>query len=273
MLIDTHAHLDYPDFAPDFDAVLARAKEAGVTEVVSIGTRLDSSRRALALAQSHPGIVHAAVGIHPCDVGSESLSQLDALRALAREPGVAALGETGLDYYRLPGAKEAPDDPVLAAEIDERIKKWQAEVFRAQLEIAAETGLNVVIHQRGDCWADTLHILKDFTGKLRGVFHCFGGTPEQATEVIALGHLVSFTGIVTFKNAELVHQTARTVPLDQFMVETDCPYLAPVPHRGKRCEPAHTRLVAEKIAELRGLPLAEIAAATTKTARGFFRMG
>ncbi|SDU26476.1 TatD DNase family protein [Verrucomicrobium sp. GAS474] len=273
MLIDTHAHLDYPDFAPDFDAVLARSKEAGVTGIVSIGTRIDSSRRALGLAQKYPGVVHAAVGIHPCDVGSESLSQIPLLREMAKEKGVAAIGETGLDYYRLPGAKEAPEDPVLAAEIDEQVKKWQAEVFRAQLEIAAEAGLNVVIHQRGDCWADTLAVLKDFTGKLRGVFHCFGGSPAQAAEVIALGHLVSFTGIVTFKNAELVHQTARAVLLDQFMVETDCPYLAPVPHRGKRCEPAHTRLVAEKIAELRGIPLEELATATTKTARAFFRMG
>ncbi|HEY8967420.1 MAG TPA: TatD family hydrolase [Candidatus Methylacidiphilales bacterium] len=272
MLIDTHAHLDYPDFAPDFEAVLSRAKEAGVTEAVSIGTRIESSRSAVALAQKYPGVVHAAVGIHPCDVGSESLSQIPLLRELVKEKGVVAIGETGLDYYRLPGAKEAPDDPLLANEIDERVKGWQAEVFRAQLELAAEAGLNVVVHQRGDCWADTLAILKPYTGKLRGVFHCFGGTPAQAAEVIALGHLVSFTGIVTFKNAEVVHQTARTVPLDQFMVETDCPYLAPVPHRGKRCEPAHTRLVAERIADLRGIPLAEVAAATTKTARGFFRM-
>jgi TatD DNase family protein len=171
------------------------------------------------------------------------------------------VGEIGLDYHRL------PPDPAEAA----RVKEIQAEIFRAQLRLAAEAGHNVVIHQR-DSWDDTLAILKEFTGKVRGVFHCFGGTTAQAEELFALGHLVSFTGIVTFKNAPVVQQTVRAVPLDKFMVETDCPYLAPVPYRGKRCEPAHTRLVAERIADLRGIPLTEVAAATTATARAFFRL-
>ncbi len=201
------------------------------------------------------------MGIHPCDVGPESLSQVEALRELAGRLRVAAIGEIGLDYHRL------PED---AAEV-ERTKRLQAEVFRAQLQLAAETGHNAVIHQR-DSWDDTLAILKEFTGKMRGVFHCFGGTLAQAEELFALGHLVSFTGIVTFKNAAVAQETARAVPLDRFMVETDCPYLAPVPHRGKRCEPAHTRFVAEKIAALRGVSVEEIAAATTATARGFFRL-
>ena len=139
-------------------------------------------------------------------------------------------------------------------------------------ELAAEFGLNVVIHQR-DAWDDTLEILKNYTGRLRGVFHCFGNTPDQAKEILALGHLVSFTGIVTFKNAGLVRDVVAAIPPDSFMVETDCPYLAPVPHRGKRCEPAHTLLVAEKIAELRGTTLEEIAATTTRTAEHFFRLG
>ncbi len=136
--------------------------------------------------------------------------------------------------------------------------------------MTAELGLNAVIHQR-DSWDDTLMILREFTGKVRGVFHCFGGTLEQAQEVISLGHLVSFTGIVTFKNARQVQATAQDIAPDQFMVETDCPYLAPTPDRGKRCEPAHTRNVAEKIAQLRDASLEEIATRTTETARQFFK--
>ena len=128
----------------------------------------------------------------------------------------------------------------------------------------------MVIHQR-DAWDDTLEIMAPYAGKLRGVFHCFGGTLDQANEVLALGHLVSFTGIVTFKNGKQVREVAAQMPIDKFMVETDCPYLAPVPFRGKRCEPAHTRLVAEEIARTRGVPLEEIAGATTTTAEQFFR--
>ena len=143
-------------------------------------------------------------------------------------------------------------------------------MFEQQLDLAAELGLNVVIHQR-DAWNDTLDILRPYTGKVRGVFHCFGGTLEQATEVINLDHLVSFTGIVTFKNGAAVRELAAQVPLWKFMVETDCPYLAPVPFRGKRCEPAHTRIVAETIASARGITLDEIADATTETAEKFFR--
>ena len=149
-------------------------------------------------------------------------------------------------------------------------KSAQADAFRMQLDLALELGLNVVIHQRS-AWEDTLEVLRPYSGKLRGVFHCFGGTPEEAAEVAALGHLVSFTGIITFKNAEQVRLTAAAVPADGYMVETDCPYLAPVPYRGKRAEPAHTRLVAEKIAEVRGITLEEVAEATTRTAEGFFR--
>src|SRR5437588_358648 len=193
MLIETHAHLDYPDFAPDFDDVLRRATEAGVTRIITIGTSIESSRRAVDLAGKYPN-VFAVIGL----------------------------------------------------------------------------GLNVVIHQR-DAWEDTLSILQNYTGKVRGVFHCFGGSLGDANEVVDLGHLVSFTGIVTFKNGKEVRDVAAKVPIDKFMVETDCPYLAPVPFRGKRCEPAYTRLVAEEIAHARGISLEEIAGATTATAQEFFR--
>ena len=153
---------------------------------------------------------------------------------------------------------------------DAQYKAAQERLFRQQLEVAAELGLNVVIHQR-DAWEDTLRILRDYTGRVRGVYHCFGNSFEQAQEVIRLGHMVSFTGIVTFKNAPLVHDCARRIGAAHFMVETDCPYLAPAPHRGKRCEPAYTRLVAERIASLRGTSLEEVAARTTENAEQFFR--
>jgi TatD DNase family protein len=143
-------------------------------------------------------------------------------------------------------------------------------LFEQQLELAVEIGLNVVIHQR-DAWEDTLALMQPYGGKLRGVFHCFGGTLEQAIEIIDLDHLVSFTGIVTFKNGAAVREVAAQLPLWKFMVETDCPYLAPVPFRGKRCEPAHTRIVAETIAATRGIALDEIGRATSATAEEFFR--
>jgi TatD DNase family protein len=259
MLIDTHAHLDYTDYDPDRAEVIARAVDAGVTEIISIGTRIESSARAVELAENFPNI-WATVGIHPCDVDSAQEDAVEQLMKLAQSRRVVAVGEIGLDYHHLPEAPEAM----------EANKKLQARLFREQLALTAELGLNAVIHQR-DSWDDTLAILKEFTGKVRGVFHCFGGTLEQAREVIALGHLVSFTGIVTFKNARQVQATAQDMPFDQFMVETDCPYLAPTPDRGKRCEPMHTRRVAEQIAQLRMVRLEEVAARTTETAREFFK--
>jgi len=283
-LIETHAHLDYPDFAPDLEGVISRAAEAGVTRIISIGTGLESSRRAVALAERFPN-VHAVVGIHPTNVTEEGLDFLPALGELARHPKVVAIGETGIDYHHVPEELQAPKvadvDSALLAQShgdQERLiaegawKSAQADAFRMQLDLAVELGLNVVIHQRS-AWEDTLEVLRPYTGKLRGVFHCFGGTAEEAAEVASLGHLVSFTGIITFKNAEQVRLTAAAVAADGYMVETDCPYLAPVPYRGKRAEPAHTLLVAEKIAEVRGITLEEVAEATTRTAEGFFRFG
>ena len=193
------------------------------------------------------------------------------------------MGETGIDYHHVPEELQPPkvasvDSALLAQSLgdQERLiaegawKASQADAFRMQLDLAVELGLNVVIHQRSS-WSDTLEVLRDYTGKVRGVFHCFGGTPAEAAEVASLGHLVSFTGIITFKNAEQVRLTAAAVALDGYMVETDCPYLAPVPHRGKRAEPAHTRLVAETVAKARGISLEEVAAQTTRTTEGFFR--
>ena len=282
MLIETHAHLDYSDFDADRDAVVQRAKEVGVNRIITIGTNVESSQRAIKLAESYPE-VYAVVGMHPTEIDKAQGVWIETLSQLADHPKVVAIGETGLDYHHLPSEKsENPFRNILAMEVaqdplaisqqimDDDYKNLQATVFRAQLDLAIEKQLNVVIHQR-DAWEDTLNILKEYQGKLSGVFHCFGGSIEQALEILAMGHLVSFTGIVTFKNAEMVRQTAAAIPLDRFMVETDCPYLAPMPYRGKRCEPAHVRQVAEKIAEVRKVSVEEIGQSTTQTAETFFR--
>jgi TatD DNase family protein len=283
MLIETHAHLDYPEFANDFDDVLQRAKEAGVTRIVTIGTSVESSTRAVDLAQKYPS-VYAAIGVHPAYAGQAEGDVITPLRELAKNRRVVAIGETGLDYHHLPSAEAAKKKNVqvfsalqsgteeqLEASIEDgAYKSKQAYLFQQQLDLAVESRLNVIIHQR-DAWDDTLEILRDYGRQISGVFHCFGGTFEQANEVFDLGHFISFTGTVTFKNGAAVRAVAAQVPLDTFMVETDCPYLAPVPFRGKRCEPAHTRLVAECIAAARGVSLEEIARATTATAEEFFR--
>ena len=283
MLIETHAHLDFPDFANDLDEVLRRAAQAGVTRIVTIGTSIDSSRRAIEFAEKYPA-VYAAIGVHPSYAEEAGEDVMTPLRELAKHPRVVAIGETGLDYHRLPSEEVAKEKQVqvmtaLRTETDEEIeaqirdgayKSKQASLFQQQLDLAAELGLNAVIHQR-DAWDDTLKIMRPYRGKLRGVFHCFGGTLDQANEVLDLDHLVSFTGIVTFKNGAAVRDVAAQIPLWKLMVETDCPYLAPVPFRGKRCEPAYTRIVAEAIASARGVSLNEIAEATTETAEQFFR--
>lgn len=285
MLIETHAHLDYPDFAPDFEDVLRRATDAGVTRIITIGTSIESSRRAVGLAEKYPN-VFAVIGVHPTYVDEAEEDVIDPLRELAKNPRVVAIGETGLDYHSLPSLELAKDrketeifskafqtstEHQIEAEIhDGAYKSKQASLFEQQLDLAVELGLNVVVHQR-DAWQDTLDIMKPYAGRVRGVFHCFGGSLEQASEVLDLDHLISFTGIVTFKNGANVREVATQVPLWKFMVETDCPYLAPVPFRGKRCEPAHTRIVAETIAGARGIPLEEVAEATTETAEEFFR--
>jgi TatD DNase family protein len=282
-LVETHAHLDYPDFATDFDDVLRRANEAGVTRIITIGTSIESSRRAVELAEKYPSI-YAVIGVHPTNAEQAGEDVITPLRELAKSPRVVGIGETGLDYHHLPSVEAAKqknvqvfsalqsgtEEQMEASIEDGAYKSKQADLFEQQLDLAVELRLNVVIHQR-DAWDDTLQILRDYGREISGVFHCFGGTLEQADEVLGLGHLISFTGIVTFKNGASVRQVATKVPLDAFMVETDCPYLAPVPFRGQRCEPAYTRLVAESIASARGISLEETARATTATAEEFFR--
>ena len=181
-----------------------------------------------------------------------------------KHPKVVALGEIGLDYHRLPGGKTGG-----TADDDARYKQKQADIFRQQLEVASEAGLNCVVHQR-DSFDDTLAQLKPFAGKVRGVFHCFGESTDRMRRVLEISSLVSFTGIVTFKNGQNVRDTVAATPLDKFMLETDCPYLAPVPYRGKRCEPAYVKEISETIAQVKSCSLEALSAATCKTAAEFF---
>ena len=260
---DTHAHLDYPDFQPDFGEVLARARAAGITKMICIGTNFESSRRAIALADSHEEIF-AVVGWHPSDALDAPADVRATLRELAAHPKVVAIGETGLDYYRMPSAKGG------TVEDDAFYKQKQAVLFQQQLEIAAELGLNCVIHQRGETLDDTLALMQPFVGHTRGVFHCFSGTLDSLQRIRALGSIVSFTGIVTFKNGQNVRDAAAATPLGEFMLETDCPFLAPIPYRGKRCEPSHVKEIAETIAQVKGCSLEELSRATCEAAHRFF---
>lgn len=278
--IDTHAHLDDPCFTKDLDAIIKRAHEAHVTRIISIGTGIKSNHAVLALTENYPS-VYAALGVHPTNILEEKDDWIKELSTLAAHHKVVAIGEIGLDYHHIP----LDTSPSF-------LKMWREQQLLAleqQLILAQELGLNVIIHQRDlsnskkkelpsdsplhhyNAWEDTLRIMKPYQGKVRGVFHCFGGTPEQAERVIAQGHLISFTGIITFKNATLISETAKRVDLGHYMIETDSPYLAPTPYRGKRAEPAHVFLVAQKIAELQGRSLQEVATSTTATAEKFFR--
>jgi TatD DNase family protein len=259
---DTHAHLDYDDFKPDFADVLARARAAGITKIISIATDLASSRRALALAEAHE-MIFAAVGWHPGNAHEAPADIRAELRELARHPKAVAIGECGLDYYRLPSSQGG------GAADDARYKQKQAEIFQQQLEVAAELKLNCVIHQRSS-FDDTFAQIQPFATKTRGVFHCFGESVERLQKILALGWLVSYTGIVTFKNGQNIRDAVAATPLDKFMLETDCPYLAPAPYRGKRCEPAFVKEISETVAQVKQLSPDELSAATCRTAHEFF---
>jgi len=261
---DTHAHLDDRPFAADFPLVLQRARAAGIVKITNIGTDFESSRRVIELAETHAGL-YAVAGWHPSHAHEAPADLRPGLRALARHPKVVALGETGLDYHWLPTRTDKSATP----EADAQHKARQAELFTQHLEVAVESGLNVVIHQR-DAFDDTLALLAPWAGRVKAVFHCFGEGPERLQRVLALGFLVSFTGIVTFKNGQNVRDSAAAVPAGRFMLETDSPYLAPIPHRGKRCEPAYVREISETVAAVRGMTLEALSRITCETAEAFF---
>lgn len=261
---DTHAHLDDAEFEGDLPQVLERASAAGVSRINTIGTDLDSSRRSLALAEQHAQ-VFAVVGWHPADAHLAPDDFRPVLRALAAHPKVVALGETGLDYHWLPSREHA----AAGAAEDTAHRERQARLFQQHLEVAAELGLNVVIHQR-EAFEEALAILRPFAARVGAVFHCFGESPDQLRRLLELGCLVSFTGIVTYKNAQTVRDSVIAAPFGSFMLETDAPSLAPVPHRGRRCEPAHVIATAEAVAKIKACSLQELSTATCETADRFF---
>lgn len=260
-LTDTHAHLASSRFEGVLESVIGRALERKVERIVSISCDLEDSLTNLRLAETYP-CVSPTVGIHPMYVheinGSEWLLEM---RRLASQPCVAAIGEIGLDYFH------PPQDGSSVAE-------WrgkQRHVFESLLQLALDLHLPVVVHQR-DSGSDVMDVLRHFPG-VTAVLHCFTGTPAQAEAAIAMGHYLSFTGVLTFKNAGDVRETASVVPLDRIMVETDAPYLAPVPFRGKPCEPFMVEYTARTLGGLRGLSLDEISEVTSMNAESFFRLG
>jgi TatD DNase family protein len=251
ILFDTHAHLDFKDFDRDREQVIARARAAGVRYLVTIGSGdgIEASARAVKIAEEHDGI-WATVGVHPHDAklikGDPDLARLN---QLARRDKIVAIGEIGLDY-----AKEYSPKHVQLARL------------RDQLRLARELDLPVVIHDR-DAHDDFMRVLKeDGVPKPGSVMHCFSGPAPLALELVRLGFYISFPGVITFRNARGMAEAAARVPEDRILIETDCPFLAPEPHRGKRNEPAYVRLVAEAVAKIRGVPLPRLAEATTANA-------
>ncbi|MBI4563741.1 MAG: TatD family hydrolase [Planctomycetes bacterium] len=255
MLFDTHAHLDDPAFDADRPDVLARARSAGVTGIVTVGTDVESSRRAAEIAAAHDG-VWAAVGIHPHE--SDRLSSdaaFEALKELAARPRVVAIGETGLDAVKRFSGLE-----------NQKLN------FRRHLRLARERGLPVVIHCR-EAHTDVRAIVREEMDlPVRGVIHCFSGGVRDVEDYLALGFTLSIAGPITFKNASGLRAAARAIPADRLLVETDCPYLTPEPHRGKRNEPAFVRHTAQALADQCGISLDALCGATTKTAQLLFRI-
>ena len=249
-IFDTPAHYDSGSFNADREAVLASLPVAGVGLVVDPGCDVPSSRAAVALAERFPH-VYAAVGIHPEDCAGCTDDDFDTIRTLCAHEKVVAIGEIGLDYYW----KEVPRD-------------LQKEVFRAQLQLARDLDLPVIVHDR-EAHADCLAMVKEFPG-VRGVFHCYSGSAEDAKTLVKLGWHLSFTGTITFKNARKAPEVIAAVPLERIMVETDAPYMAPTPFRGKRCDSRYVYRMAETIADIKGLTRQEVEEATTATGRKLF---
>ncbi len=253
MLFDSHAHLDDEKFADDREAVIARAKENGVTHIINIGADMESSARSVALASQHESI-YAAVGVHPHEAEKVVAADYDQLAEWTRLDKVVAIGEIGLDYY-----------------YDLSPRDLQKEVFIRQLDVARQMHMPIVIHDR-DAHGDTMAILKREGKGLIGVVHCFAGSLEMANELIKMGWYIGCDGPVTFKNAAKLPEIMTKIPLERLLIETDSPYLTPVPLRGKRNEPAYVRFVAEHIATLRGISGEELAKVTTKNVCDLFHI-
>jgi len=254
MFIDSHCHLNFPELAENLDEILANMRQNEVSHALCVGVNLENFPQILALAQQH-GQIFASVGVHP-DHELDAEPTQEQLVQMAQHPKVIAIGETGLDYFRLSGDLE-----------------WQRERFRTHIRAARICRKPLIVHTR-EAAADTLRILgEEGAEQVGGVMHCFTESMEIAQAAMAMNFYISFSGIVTFKNAHTLKEVARQIPLDRMLIETDAPYLAPVPYRGKLNQPAYVKHVAEEIAKLRGIPLSEIAHSTTENFHRLFQTG
>jgi TatD DNase family protein len=252
-LIDSHAHLAFPQFKDDLEETIERARQAGVRRIINIGAGLglEGNQRAVSLAHNHPGIF-ATIGFHPHEANNWSPDILQKLLELARDEKVVAIGEIGLDYYKMhsPG----PD---------------QINAFRSQLELAGELEMPFVIHDR-EAHQDMMQILKENGAPFGAVMHCFSGSLEMAQELVRLGFYISIPGTVTFRNARVLPKVVKGIPLESLLLETDSPFLAPEPHRGQRNEPAYVLHVAKRVAEIKGIPIEDVARVTSANAENLF---
>ena len=253
MLFDTHAHLNDRAFDADRDHLLSQLPEAGISYLLNAGCSLDSSRESIALAEKYP-YIYAAVGSHPDAADEVNDDVLEEYRKLCKlNSKVKAIGEIGLDYHY----EDIPRD-------------LQKRAFLAQMALAKELDLPVIIHER-EAHQDGMEIVKQFPG-VTGVFHCYSGSPEMAKELIGLGYYIGFTGVLTFKNARKAVETAQAIPLDRIVIETDCPYMSPEPFRGKRNDPSRVYRVAEALAQIRGISVREAMAATLENGKRLYRI-
>lgn len=252
MYFDTHAHLDDKQFRQDQDAMIRRAKEAGIQYIVNVGYNVPSARRTLELVKKYD-FIYGAIGMHPHDAKDLNGESLQELKRIAKEPKIVAIGEIGLDYYW----NHSPHDV-------------QQRVFRRMIDFARELKKPIIIHDR-DAHEDIFRIMKEEEARdVGGIFHCYSGSWTMAKEAVSMGFYISIAGPVTFHNARKTVEVVKEIPLEHLLIETDCPYLAPVPYRGKRNEPAYVVKVAEMIAEIKGVPLTDVALATLENGKKAF---
>jgi TatD DNase family protein len=254
MLIDSHCHLDDSQFANDLEETIARARNAGIVAILTAGVNVESSRAAVEIAKTYEN-VYAVVGIHPHEAQSCNANALQVIRDLAHREKVVGIGEIGLDFHYQDGAP----------------RELQVQALNAQLDLADDLGKPVVIHDR-DAHDAILGTIKKRGGKPRGILHCFSGDLAMAREAVELGYLISFSGTVTFQNAGSLRETLRELPLEHVVIETDAPYLSPHPYRGKRNEPTNVARVAEKIAEIKNIPVDTVQETTTRNMELLFSL-
>lgn len=252
MLFDSHAHLNDEAFDQDRAELLETFRDVGVGLVMNAGCSLESSREGIALAEAYPWI-YCSVGTHPDTADEVNEELLEVYRQMCSHPKVKAIGEIGLDYYYETIHRDA-----------------QMRAFRMQMQLAEELNMPVIVHER-DAHEDGMSIVKEFP-KVKGVFHCYSGSAEMARQLVDLGWYIGFTGVLTFKNARKAVETAQQIPLERILLETDCPYMAPEPYRGKRNHPGYLPKMAEKLAQIRGIPVEEVIRVTTENAKRLYRI-